>query len=65
MQSEVFRQKYYREVFGFCVYYFDLYISKIDKIAPNDLHDIGLTCLLLAIKIEGAHFPIIGADFSK
>ena len=60
----MFRQKYYREVFGYSAYYFDLYTSKIEKIASNDLHDIGLACLLIATKIEGAPFPNLGADFS-
>jgi hypothetical protein len=57
----VFRQKYYREVFGYSSYYFDLYTSKIEKIHLNDLQNIALACLLIATKIEGVPFPKLGA----
>jgi len=50
--EEVSMRKLSREVFALSCYYFDLYLQKESKIDLKDLQFIGISCFLLAAKVE-------------
>ena len=63
LHSEVFRQKYYREVFANTCHYFDAYLEKEEQVQLKDLQIVALAALLIATKIDGCSFPKLGEDF--
>ena len=65
MQAEASRRKYPRKILALTSYYFDLYVMKSEMIELEDLNEIALSALLLAIKMEGGKFPSLGSIFDK
>lgn len=63
MHSEVFRQKYYREVFANTCHYLDSYLEKEEQVQLKDLQMVALAALLIATKIDGSSFPKLGEEF--